>query len=289
MGDNDNNQPSVFYFVCGTPRSGTSFLCERLSDTQIAGCPKEYFLAPEVPEWSARWGTVSYLHDPAKAIAEGTTPNGVFGAKVMWANFGDLEVRLRELTGDKRTPMHQLLEAIFPNLQYVFITRLDKIAQGVSAWKALQTDEWASWEKGPGRSRGLQFNYLLINDQVTDIIYHEAGWARYFAASGISPVTVVYEDLVQHCQANILRVLNELHISAPTDFQARESRLQKQADELSSAWSKRYLKLAKRATKFGILLSMPRILRTSTLRRYYVQRRLALRLERLLSAYKSER
>ncbi len=38
-------QPNTSYLVCATPRSGSTLLCEALTNTGIAGQPKEYFEA----------------------------------------------------------------------------------------------------------------------------------------------------------------------------------------------------------------------------------------------------
>src|SRR5688500_16891487 len=96
------------YLVCATERSGSTLLCELLSGTGVARRPeepfqflhatgrvrppREYFdedagpgilellppLGPPLPPepWSDRL---------AAALERGTTPNGVFGAKMMWA------------------------------------------------------------------------------------------------------------------------------------------------------------------------------------------------------------
>src|SRR5438309_7660353 len=38
-------QVTTSYLVCATPRSGSTLLCEALQNTDIAGCPAEYFEA----------------------------------------------------------------------------------------------------------------------------------------------------------------------------------------------------------------------------------------------------
>ena len=46
------------YLVCATPRSGSSFLCEVLSNTGVAGRPDDYFWNP--PFWFADWGVTDF-------------------------------------------------------------------------------------------------------------------------------------------------------------------------------------------------------------------------------------
>jgi LPS sulfotransferase NodH len=127
--------PHTSYLICATPRSGSSLLAEALGSTNIAGRPKEYFLPEEHPDWSKRWETTSYIGQPSGAIDVGMTPNGVFGAKIMWTNFFSLIASMRRITGDNHGQAHTLVSEFFPNLRYVWITRRDKVRQAVSSWR----------------------------------------------------------------------------------------------------------------------------------------------------------
>src|SRR6266576_2925028 len=48
-------QPNISYIICATPRSGSSLLCEALTNTGVAGKPKEYFGAHEQIVWERMW------------------------------------------------------------------------------------------------------------------------------------------------------------------------------------------------------------------------------------------
>src|SRR3954464_9749883 len=108
--------PTLSYLVCATPRSGSTLLCHLLDRTGLAGHPEEYFEAlrhsglprrpheyfdpqrhaniverlafremPDgsapPPQPSALWRAETYDQYLAWATEQGTTPNGVFGAK----------------------------------------------------------------------------------------------------------------------------------------------------------------------------------------------------------------
>ena len=90
--------PVVSYLVAATQRSGSTLLCRALADTGVAGRPEEYFLTgpPEAfpPGWTF-WedGIFALPHGEMDregylelVFRLGTTPNGVFGAKLMWNN-----------------------------------------------------------------------------------------------------------------------------------------------------------------------------------------------------------
>ena len=117
------------YLVCATPRSGSTLVCHALDETGVAGRPEEYFealrhsgrprrpdeyflgvedqsildhlgernLGDEPPPRSPLWSRAAYDRYLEWAIETGTTPNGVFGAKLMWGYFGDFVSLLRNV------------------------------------------------------------------------------------------------------------------------------------------------------------------------------------------------
>src|SRR5262249_8849777 len=102
----------------------------------------------EMPETGLRpqpnplWDPAAYDRYLAHAKEQGTTANGVFGAKPMGASPADSATLLRGIDGLERLPVPELLARVFPELRYVQITRRDKVRQAVSLWKAVQTQVW---------------------------------------------------------------------------------------------------------------------------------------------------
>jgi LPS sulfotransferase NodH len=73
-------QVTVRYLVCSTPRSGSSYFCEALAATGVAGSPQlEYMGITPFGE-----GAIEYLRGRVSAHAG---PNGAWGAKVFWDHF----------------------------------------------------------------------------------------------------------------------------------------------------------------------------------------------------------
>src|SRR5581483_7521953 len=162
------------YLVCATPRSGSTLLCHALDKTGIAGHPEEYFEAlrrsglprrpheyfdpqrhaniverlafREMPDRAAEpnplWQPDTYARYLEWTLRQGTTSNGVFGAKLMWGYLGDFAELLRGIDGMAGRPLPELLASAFPGLRYVQITRRNKVRQAVSLWKAVQTQAW---------------------------------------------------------------------------------------------------------------------------------------------------
>src|SRR4051812_35702462 len=156
------------YFVCATPRSGSTLFCEALTATGVAGRPAEYFealratdvprqpheyfdlpdaeleaLLPRVdqeptPQLAAASDYLDYL---AWARKQGTTPNGVFAAKLMFGYLREFTGRLRDSGGYAGDDLDVLLGE-FPQARFVRVVRLAKVDQAVSLWPAIQTQQW---------------------------------------------------------------------------------------------------------------------------------------------------
>ena len=247
-------QPHTSYLVCGTPRSASSLLCEALKNTSIAGVPEEYYWHGGKPFDSESGGPLSYADYLASTITQGTTPNGVFGAKVMWGYFDDFISNLRTIPEYKEiASILDLLSTTFPNLHYIWITRRDKVRQAISHWKAIQTQVWAwSTQEQPLPAKEPTFDFEAIDHLVQENIEHEAAWRRYFETSDVQPFTVVYEDLVSSYEATALQALRYLNIACPEKLAFAERRLKRQGDALSEEWVRRYLQLkhAQKEQKF---------------------------------------
>jgi trehalose 2-sulfotransferase len=264
-------QPRSCYLVCATPRSGSTLLCEALINTGHAGVPREYFEAlkdsglPRRPreyfgdvddagilDLLGEYSTLDtlpkryehgeeYAHYLAHVFREGTTPNGVFGAKIMWGYLDDFLTHLRELEPYTDLPVPELLATVFHDPRYIFVTRDDKVRQAISLWKAIQNSAWSQEESSTAHAtHDLVFHPGAIDHLLRRIIAHEGAWEAYFAGNGIRPFRVVYEQLVASYERTVLDILRWLNIdvSAGAAFKAR--RMKQQADALSEEWVQRF-------------------------------------------------
>ena len=261
--------PERSYLVCATPRSGSTLLCDLLDQTGLAGHPEEYFEAllhsglprrpheyfdpsrhaniverlafREMPDRASTpnqlWLPESYDRYLAWALEQGTTPNGVFGAKLMWGYLGDFATLLRGIDGMAGLPVPELLARAFPALHYVRITRQDKIRQAVSLWRAVQTQAWQR-ERGERETRAIDpvFSFRAINYLVRLLTAHDASWDAYFLGLGHEPLTLSYEELADAHEPVVRRVLTHIGIEPPAELNIERARLTIQADELSENW-----------------------------------------------------
>jgi len=269
--------PTRSYLVCATPRSGSTLLCEGLERTGVAGRPREYFEAlketgvprrpreyfwglrsPEVirllpydsqldreAERSPTWSRDDYARHLAASLREGTTPNGVFGAKLMWSYFDDFLELMRGIPRFGGKGDGSLLNAAFPELRYVFVSRSDKVRQAVSLWRALQT--WV-WRKGEGLladeplpEQRAVYSFDAIDHLLDQLRRHEDAWRGFFFRIGQQPLSLFYEDVAGDLEGSVGRVLDALNLARPAASTPVPQPMSRQSDDLSESWVQSYL------------------------------------------------
>jgi LPS sulfotransferase NodH len=267
--------PERCYLVCATPRSGSTLLCNSLEATGLAGRPREYFEAlketglPRRPReyfWELRspevlrllpadseldrdskrapsWSRDEYERHLAAAIGEATTPNGVFGAKLMWSYFNDFLALMRGIPRFAGLGDGSLLNAAFPELRYVFVSRSDKVRQAVSLWRALQTLVWHKDAdvRAEQREERSVYSFDAIGHLLDQLRRQEDAWRGFFFRIGQRPLSLYYEDIAGDLEGTVGRVLDELRIARPNDGLLARQPLSRQSDELSESWVQSYL------------------------------------------------
>jgi trehalose 2-sulfotransferase len=264
MGSSIVARPERAYLVCATPRSGSTLLCEVLQGTGVAGRPGEPFEAlaasgrPRQPR-----GYFDGVTDPtilallperepgapitraaararlAGALRDGTTPNGVFGAKLMWSYFGDFLAGLRDVVAPG-TPEPELLTALFgDDLRYVQVVRRDKVGQAVSLWRAIQTQAWRD-EGASGPPPEAVYHGGAIAHLATSLAAHEDAWTAWFARHGIEPALIAYEELDRAVEPAVRELLRWLGLDPGDGWHFEPPRLRRQADDRSRRWAERF-------------------------------------------------
>ena len=129
----------INYAIIFSHRSGSSLLCNLLSQTNIAGTPDEFFL-----HWQGRAYKNYDISDyPAyinRVIQESQTNNLVFGIKTLTSDFLAACNRLEAFPNYKNRSNAEKIRILFPNIKFIYLTRRHKVRQAISWWKAAQTD-----------------------------------------------------------------------------------------------------------------------------------------------------
>lgn len=209
-------------------------LSHSLQSTGVVGNPDECFL-PERVESPFE----DYL---GRVFEAGTTPNRVFAAKLMWNYFDDFLFRLRRSRREYEASDLQVMRTVFPDPSFVWIRREDTVAQGISWARAAQSGKYAAHQE---QTAEASFDFQFIDGLVQLARAQTGAWRRWFAAQGIEPFEVTYEDLCANIAGTILGALAFLGqepLPGRTIGPPRE--LMKQADAVTEEWISRYRQLS---------------------------------------------
>ena len=210
-------RPRRSCFICATPRCGSWFLSGLLASTGLAGRPHEWFWRDTRSGLERAWDVRSEEAYIELVLAAGTTPNGVFGAKVMWGMLPDLSP--------------------FPDPRFVWLRRRDRVAQAVSFAKAVQTGHWHSWDPEPHAQPSYRFEELdALRREIDEL---ERGWERWFERQGLEPLELAYEEVVASPESETLRVLDFLSVELPSEVSIKPLTLPG-SDGVDGEWQARY-------------------------------------------------
>jgi trehalose 2-sulfotransferase len=241
--------PRLAYLVCATHRSGSNLLCQVLWHTGRAGYPQEAFSPTRAAVIAAEHAVP---HDPATCfaayvadlMARRQTPNGVFGAKIMWSQVPWFVERLHAdpgWTGGSGQPLGELLPAVFPGLRFVWMRRRDKVRQAISLVKAKQTRIYNSLQAaGAPPPPAPAYDFTAIERERQRFEDDDASWERFFADSGHRPFALCYEDIVAQPSPLIRDLLRHLGEDVPDDYEAPRTTYQRLSDSVNDEWFERF-------------------------------------------------
>ena len=232
--------PTSCFILCGTARTGTSYLADLLASTGSVGLAQEYFAAKGEPGWAA-----ANYRDYVAFIKRVRARNGVFGTKLLWFQLERMLPLLRASVprGDALRDS-EILDRFFPSAPYIWMRRADLVAQAVSWSKAEQSDHWVSLDE-PGSAREPVFDFDHVHQFVLLAARRNEQWRTWFAANEIEPFSILYEDLDADPVGVTRQVLDFLGVSVPDSVEIA-SRVERQADGTNATWIARYCELAAR-------------------------------------------
>jgi LPS sulfotransferase NodH len=246
-------QPASSIVICSLPRSGSWLLSEALDRTGIAGHAREYLRAELERRYAKDWGVAApgdvdeFTRGMFRA---GTTANGVFALKVHWHDCMRYIACAR--ASGRGGSDADVLRAMLPEPRFVHIVRRDSVRQAVSWARALDSDAWwqVDGESSSADASAERWDPDFEKIEVLQALLAEGerGWRAFFAAGGIAPVEVVYEDLVADYAPTVRRVLDQLGVApGPDDAGIAPPSLRRQADAMSERWVQDHLHLQRAA------------------------------------------
>lgn len=244
------------YLILATPRSGSTLLGQGLQATGLAGEPKEFF-GHKMAFWMERWGAATLPAYTTRLTQVRSTPNGVFGAKLLYRQLLHLESLARQDPELADLPLAEILTRLFPNLHLIWVSRDDKVRQAISWFKARQTGVWgqdqgqdavklgAAWRRGdePLQPGALAFDYDGIGALVARAEAEDAAIGNFFMESGIAPFKVVYEEFSPRYEEMVFALLRWLGVTPPANLTLPNPRTVQLADDRTDDWVARFREL----------------------------------------------
>ena len=210
----------------------------------MAGHPREWFQVEEQRTLSAAWGIASadgsisaaYLD---AALWHGTTPNGVFGGKVMQYQMRDLARRVAAGDSTYRHDAARLPRSMLPDLRYLWLRRRDSARQAISYFRAWRTNVW--WHiEGATPTEPPPFDAPAIDRLERELVRCDELWKAHFAGLGVTPLVMFYEELAADPAGQVARVLQWLGVGDDVRPPVGPPRLQRQGDATTEEWVDRY-------------------------------------------------
>jgi LPS sulfotransferase NodH len=183
-----------FYCICFSIRSGSSVLCEDLTQLGL-GAPMEQFQFPDYP----------VLEGPLwqHLIRLSAWAGDFFGFKISWYQATELTSRLH---AEGHGSVEFDLRNVFPDLRHIWMYRRDKIGQAVSAWRAQRSGNW-HWQVHTNVDAGRpQYDFEAIRTQFLQLIAEDWLWQFHFEQLQIAPLVVCYEDYINDRVGHLQRI-----------------------------------------------------------------------------------
>ena len=242
------------YIICGTPRSGSTLICEMLARSGIAGRPHSYFREPDIAYWAEQWGvsisggieTAAFDRAYLAAMREaGSAGTGIFGLRIMWSSLADARPRLERATGAEGD-VAGLLQAAFGPLLYIHLSRGDKLGKAVSLVRAEQTGLWHLNADGSVLEGGAErpepvYDGTRIGVVLDELESDDRAWERFFAEHGIEPLRLTYEGVTAAPQRALGEIFARLGLD-PAIAQTMTVPTAKMAGTVSREWAERFVR-----------------------------------------------
>lgn len=234
-------KPKLAYAVLTTPRSGSTYFCDLLSSTGVAGYPIEHLRTAN--QTLALNCDFNYFRLLYNLMRYRTTSNGVFGTKFI----SHFLFELRQAK-PKFGKIFQLID------KYILLVRKDKVSQAVSLVLAQKTNVWHIHKNTSHNNPAFQEYQSFLNSIEIDrqllvevrkkynfIANQEKRLRRILEVRQIEPLEVTYEAVLENAPKQINRVLKFLNLGDRSfELHMMNSDIKKMPSDISQAIVERY-------------------------------------------------
>lgn len=218
------------YVICTTARSGSNLLCDVLGNTRILGRPREAFN----PDFMRTAGYKTHVLEGNRISTahfidwlEGRhqTPNGVFGTKVLFEDFGIFRGFTR---------FHDLLA----KSSLIHLRRRGKIRQAISYFFAEETGQWIFSDVAKKNLADIIYSFDKIKTHLDRLILQDSAWTSVLSAMNSAYLEIYFEDFVGDMKKTVSDIARTVSVDV-ADSPIRVS-LEEQKNSRTQEFYKRF-------------------------------------------------
>jgi LPS sulfotransferase NodH len=229
--------PERVYILASVPRSGSTYLSHLLWRSGCLGAPLEYFNFLPTGHYAAAAGSAEkQIAIWRSVLHRRTSPNGVFGVKCFP---GMVEHLARGNPALFREVTATLLTAN-PNLKAVQLKRRDRIAHAISYARAARSGIWRAEQEEKWKPATVPYSQAAVDEALQVLGRDEAAWDSLYANSGITPLVLWYEDVVERPDEAVQRAAEYLGVTLDPSATVSVPEIRRQSREDAERWAEEH-------------------------------------------------
>ena len=213
------------YIICTSSRSGSSYLGTLLNAYSLGKVREIYSKSVSKQDFIENH-TVTY-------------PNGaIWSLKVKDDNLREGRHFTCSKPGSYAFNIHP--NGDMPNLKYIRLGRLNKLAQAISQYVLTQTDQSTRFENTPKiETSNIPYNFDKIYKIIEYKKRYEQRWDMFFRNIDLVPLAIFYEELIEN-EAAVIQQISDFIGIKPTEKNAKVKIPILQRDEKSIEFTHQY-------------------------------------------------
>jgi len=215
--------------IAMTARTGSTHLCSALSSVIDVPAPVEIFNPRGIIQTQLRKRNVTNFKDYMVSLSQDSGECFIFNAS--WGDFSRFK---------------GVCQTLFPDLNVLYLNRLDIEQHAVSLFKASLSGIWhksnakTNAENESNDDISNAFNLSEICKCIDTLDAEKNDWESFFSDVNIDPVRINYEDFESNVEDTVNFILKRFSIAKKNEFPV--SNYKKLFDETSEQWVMRLKK-----------------------------------------------
>lgn len=215
-----------FVFLCFTNRCGSNYLAELIASGG------EYNLGGEDLNWDTVVGQSKRLQLASFQDYFAFLTRHVQKSDRAFIKIATAQIDLLGRAG--------ILDQIIGRSKFILIERSDKLGQAISFALAFATGRFTSYMKGTKSPDEVEYTRKQVDQIIGGLVDQYRQFDLFFARNGITPLSIVYEQLTAEPEAHLATIARHLGLPA-IRLQPEKLRLERQSSGVNAEWRRRYL------------------------------------------------